>query len=145
MAITEKTIDRNFYVMTDAGLNATPADGYATSVDAVVSDKFPAQHLNNKIFTAVATIKEAVNGTSANHLTPIIQASGDGTTWVDLFTIEAYSSTAVTLAHSWAMVIDLTGVHVPWIRIAYVIHTSAHATLSDASTGDIKTDIYTSE
>lgn len=145
MAITEKTLDRNFLVMTDVGLNATPADAYTTGTDAVISDKFPALHLNNKIFTAVATIKEVVNGTSATHVTPIIQGSGDGTTWVDLYTSEAYSSTALTLAHAWAMVIDLTGIHVPWIRIAYIIHTAAHAVLSDASTGDIQTVIYTSQ
>lgn len=145
MAITEQSISRDYITLTDVGLNATPADGYASSKDAVISDKFPALHLNNKVFTAVATIKEAVNGTSAHHVTPIIQCSGDGVTWTDLYTLEAYSSTAVTLAHAWALVINLAGIHVPWIRIAYVIHTAAHATLSDASTGDIQTVIYTTE
>ncbi len=145
MAITEQSLNRDYITLTDVGLNATPADGYASNKDAVVSDAFPALHLNNKIITAVATIKEAVNGTSADHVTPIIQVSGDGITWTDLYTLEAYSSTAVTLAHAWAMVINLVGVQVPWMRINYVIHTSAHATLSDASTGDIQTVIYTTE
>lgn len=141
--ITTATMDRTYLVMTDVGLNAAPADAYATSVDAVISDKFPGRYISNKVFTAVATIAEAVNGTSAHHVTPIIQVSGNGVNWADAMTLEAYSSTAVTLAHAWSLVIDLTDIYAPWVRIAYIIHTSAHATLADATTGDIKTQIIT--
>lgn len=140
---TSKTYLTNYVVWEDAGLNATPADAYVTSTDAVISDKFPGYTICGKIVVAHAYIKEAVNGTSAHHVTPIIQVSGDGTTWTDYMTLEPYSSGAVTITTTWALVIDLREVMVPYIRIAYIIHTSAHATLANASTGDIRTRIYT--
>lgn len=140
---TVKTYLTNYMTLTDVGLDATPADKYATGTDAVLSDKFPGLHIGGKQIVALAYVKEAANGTSANHLTPIMQVSGDGTTWADVMTLEAYSSAAVAATTTWAMVIDLTGIYAPYFRIAYIIHTSAHAVLADASTGDIKTIIYT--
>lgn len=151
--VTQATINKDYLVLTDVGSDTTPVNSYTTNVDGVTSDAFPGLYLNNRVFTCVAATIDTINGTNVTHITPIVQISGDGTTWADAMTLEAYSSGTFTTGNinsvgvKWAITVDFTGRYAPWIRIAYIYHTSADATVSDAAAGTpesgiIKTVIY---
>ncbi len=145
---TETTLLRDFLVYTDAGSDATPTDTFGTNIDGYVSATFKGNALSNRYCLAVATVLDTIanTGTSVDHLTPIVQVSGNGTTWATALTLEAYSSTAETIGSSWAIVIDLSDITAPYVRLGYLYHTSADAALGDATNlgaeNGIKTVIY---
>lgn len=145
-AYTESTVLRDFAIYTDTGSDVDPNNSCGTGVDGYTSATFSGKNLTNTVFVAVATVQDTISGTNAHHLTPLIQVSGDGTTWVTAYTLEAYSSTAITIGHAWTMVIDLTRYTAPYFRIAYAVHTSAHAAITDVANlgGEypLKTVIY---
>jgi hypothetical protein len=143
-AVTYTTVNRNFLKGTDLDniTNATAVNTYATNKDAIASSYFDGNKVCGKVFSAVATVTGTIDGTSINHLTPVIQGSTNNSTWADIATLEAYSSSAVTIGTAWLIIADLSDIWMPYIRVVYVYHTSANANISDATNiGGVKTEL----
>lgn len=131
------TVDRAFTVITDTGSDVNPADTYATNKDGYASALFKGSALSNKIFVITAATQDTISGTSATHLIPMLQMSGDGVTWADVDSLAKSPTFTSGNANSknlkWTMKADLSGVYAPYFRVVYVIRKAGYQPVSDAA------------
>jgi len=144
MAIVPKEAVQGVLTLTDAVQTFTN-NGYASGYDSVISETFPMSKLCGKKLTVYSQIVAVIDGSSAHHVTPVIQISNDGTTWFDYLVDEASSSSAVAAGTKWAWLLDLSKVSGVYLRINYVVHVqTTHAAVANESTGSIQTQIAVS-
>jgi hypothetical protein len=131
------TADKAFTVITDTGSDTDPADTYGTNKDGYASAWFRGGILSNKIFTITAATQDTISGTSATHLLPMLQISGDGLTWADVDSLSMSPTFTTGNANSigikWTMTASLANIYAPYVRVVYVIRTAGYANVSTAA------------